>query len=103
MARGRRHRPPYRPRVEFEFYGQALQAAVDGLGIAMGIRPYIDDDLAAGRLVAPFALSVPKGMRWYLVYRGFSTGQRDFTAFRRWIIRAAAEPATRRRGQKHAG
>ena len=35
----------------------------------MGIRPYIDDDLAAGRLVAPFALSVPKGMRWYLVYR----------------------------------
>src|SRR5262245_365251 len=29
---------------EFQFYGQALQAAVDGLGIAMGIRPYIDDD-----------------------------------------------------------
>ena len=89
--------------TEFEFYGQALQAAVDGLGIAMGIRPYIDDDLAAGRLVAPFALSVPKGMRWYLVYRGFSTGQRDFAAFRRWIIRSAVEPAARRRGQKHAG
>jgi LysR family glycine cleavage system transcriptional activator len=88
---------------EFEFYGQALQAAVDGLGIAMGIRPYIDDDLAAGRLVAPFALSVPKGMRWYLVYRGFSTAQRDFAAFRRWVVHAAAEPATRRRGQKHAG
>ena len=88
---------------EFAQYGQALQAAVDGLGIAMGIRPYIDDDLAAGRLVAPFALSVPKGMRWYLVYRGFSTGQRDFAAFRRWIVRAAAEPATRRRGHRHAG
>ena len=78
---------------EFQFYGQALQAAVDGLGIAMGIRPYIDDDLAAGRLVAPFALSVPKGMRWYLVYRSFRTEQRDFAAFRRWIMRAAAEPA----------
>jgi LysR family transcriptional regulator, glycine cleavage system transcriptional activator len=88
---------------EFEFYGQALQAAVDGLGIAMGIRPYIDDDLAAGRLVAPFALSVPKGMRWYLVYRGFGAGQRDFAAFRRWIVRAAAEPAARRRGHRHAG
>jgi LysR family glycine cleavage system transcriptional activator len=80
---------------EFQFYGQALQAAVDGLGIAMGIRPYIDDDLAAGRLVAPFALSVPMGMRWYLVYRSFRTEQRDFAAFRRWIIRAAAGPATR--------
>src|ERR1700726_2433356 len=78
---------------EFQFYGQALQAAVDGLGVAMGIRPYIDDDLAAGRLIAPFALTVPKGMRWYLVYRGFRTEQRDFAAFRRWIIRAAASPA----------
>jgi LysR family glycine cleavage system transcriptional activator len=45
----------------FEYYGQALQAAADGVGVAMGIRPYIDDDLAAGRLVAPFPLSVPKG------------------------------------------
>ena len=78
---------------QFQYYGQALQAAVDGLGVAMGIRPYIDDDLAAGRLVPPFTLSVPKGMRWYLVYRGFQTEQRDFAAFRRWIIRAAAGPA----------
>src|SRR4029077_8404358 len=38
---------------EFGFYGQALQAAVDALGVAMGIRPYIDDALAAGRLIAP--------------------------------------------------
>jgi LysR family transcriptional regulator, glycine cleavage system transcriptional activator len=82
---------------EFQYYGQALQAAVDGVGVAMGIRPYIDDDLAAGRLVAPFALTVPKGMRWYLVYRGFQTGQRDFAAFRRWIIHAAARPAARGR------
>ncbi|MBR0758377.1 LysR family transcriptional regulator [Bradyrhizobium jicamae] len=88
---------------EFQFYGQALQAAIDGLGVAMGIRPYIDDDLAAGRLVAPFALSVPKDMRWYLVYRGFRTQERDFAAFRRWIIRAAAEPAARRKGARHAG
>jgi LysR family glycine cleavage system transcriptional activator len=80
---------------EFQYYGQALQAAADGLGVAMGIRPYIDDDLAAGRLVAPFALTVPKGMRWYLVYRGFRTEQRDFAAFRRWIVRAAAAPAAR--------
>jgi LysR family glycine cleavage system transcriptional activator len=64
----------------------------------MGIRPYIDDDLAAGRLVAPFALTVPKGMRWYLVYRSFQTEQRDFAAFRRWIIRAAAGPASRQAG-----
>jgi LysR family glycine cleavage system transcriptional activator len=92
---------------EFQFYGQALQAAVDGLGVAMGIRPYIDDDLAAGRLVAPFTLTVPKGMRWYLVYRSFQTGQRDFAAFRRWIMRAAAGPAAHGKPigkvRRHAG
>jgi LysR family transcriptional regulator, glycine cleavage system transcriptional activator len=78
---------------EFQYYGQALLAALDGLGVAMGIRPYIDDDLAAGRLVAPFALSVPKGMRWYLIYRSFQTEHRDFAAFRRWIMHAAASSA----------
>ena len=91
---------------EFEFYGQAQQAAADGLGVAMGIRPYIDDDLAAGRLIAPFEHSVPKGMRWYLVYRSFRTEQRDFAAFRRWIIRAAAGPAARGKVSgkvRHAG
>ena len=86
--------------LEFQFYGQALQAAADGLGVAMGIRPYIDDDLAAGRLVAPFELTVPKGMRWYLAYRGFQTEQRDFAAFRRWIMRAAAGPAASRKGRR---
>jgi LysR family glycine cleavage system transcriptional activator len=74
---------------EFEYYGQALQAAADGVGVAMGIRPYIDDDLAAGRLVAPFALSVPKGEEWYLVYRDIRKDQPDFAAFRRWLMEAA--------------
>lgn len=74
---------------QFEFYGQALQAAVDGVGVAMGIRPYIDDDLAARRLVAPFALSVPKGARWYLVYDRARAEETGFAAFRDWLMRAA--------------
>jgi LysR family glycine cleavage system transcriptional activator len=74
---------------EFEFYGQAIQAAADGVGVAMGIRPYIDDDLTAGRLVAPFTLSVPKGKQWYLLYRNFRKDQRDFMAFRKWLLRAS--------------
>jgi LysR family transcriptional regulator, glycine cleavage system transcriptional activator len=74
---------------EFEYYGQAIQAAADGVGVAMGIRPYIDDDLAAGRLVTPFDLSVPKGKQWYLIYRDFRKDQRDFVAFRKWLLRAS--------------
>jgi LysR family glycine cleavage system transcriptional activator len=73
----------------FEYYGHALQAATDGLGVALGIRPYIDDDLAAGRLVAPFGLSVPKSEQWYLVFREFRREEPGFRAFARWITQAA--------------
>jgi LysR family glycine cleavage system transcriptional activator len=76
----------------FEYYGQALQAATDGLGVAIGIRPYIDDDLKAGRLVAPFALTVPKGSRWYLIFREFRRDEPAFAAFRDWISRITREP-----------
>jgi LysR family glycine cleavage system transcriptional activator len=72
----------------FDYYGQALQAAVDGLGIAMGIRPYIDDDLAARRLVTPFKRSVAKGSRWYLLYRENRRTEPAFVAFRDWITQA---------------
>ena len=75
---------------EFEYYGQALQAAQDGVGVAMGISPYIDDDLAAGRLVAPFKINVPKGMHWYLLYREARRDEPGFAAFRKWIIEAAS-------------
>ena len=73
----------------FEYYGHALQAAADGVGIAIGIRPYIDDDLAAGRLIAPFGLSVPKGEQWYLVFREFRREEPAFRAFSQWITKAA--------------
>lgn len=74
---------------EFEYYGQALQAAADGVGVAMGISPYVDDDIKAGRLVAPFAQSVSKGEHWYLIYRGARKDEPAFVAFRGWIRRLA--------------
>jgi LysR family glycine cleavage system transcriptional activator len=74
---------------EFEYYGQAMQAAADGVGVAMGISPYADDDLKAGRLVAPFALSVSKGEHWYLIYREARKDEPAFVTFRVWLMRAA--------------
>jgi LysR family glycine cleavage system transcriptional activator len=74
---------------EFEYYGQALQAAADGVGAAIGISPYVDDDVKAGRLVAPFALSVSKGEHWYLIWRDSRKDEAAFRAFRSWIVGAA--------------
>ena len=38
--------------------GLALQAAVDGQGVALGDSSLVSDDLAAGLLVQPFALTI---------------------------------------------
>ncbi len=44
--------------LKFSHFGVALSAAVDGLGIALGRSPMVDAELAAGRLVRPFASRV---------------------------------------------
>ncbi|SDE39570.1 transcriptional regulator GcvA [Paraburkholderia lycopersici] len=41
--------------LTFDHFYLTLQAAIDGIGIAMGPTALVADDLAAGRLVAPFA------------------------------------------------
>jgi LysR family glycine cleavage system transcriptional activator/LysR family transcriptional regulator of beta-lactamase len=76
---------PEKRSPRFDTYALALQAAVDGLGVAMALRPYVADDLAAGRLVAPFRRTVPAGKAWYLLWR---PGRRDDPAlavFRAWL------------------
>jgi DNA-binding transcriptional LysR family regulator len=70
----------------FDNYAMALQAAVDGVGVAIGLRPYVEDDLASGRLVAPFKLAVPKGQAWYLVYRPYRQDDGALVAFREWLM-----------------
>lgn len=73
----------------FEYYDHALKAASDGLGVALGIRPYIDDDLKDGRLVAPFELTVPKGSEWYLIFKQSRSDEPALTIFQQWINQTA--------------
>jgi DNA-binding transcriptional LysR family regulator len=75
----------------FDNYAMALQAALDGVGVAIGLRPYVADDLVAGRLIAPFPLTVPKGQAWYLVYQNFRQEEPGFLAFRAWLRRKFSE------------
>jgi LysR family glycine cleavage system transcriptional activator len=48
--------PALRPSatLTFDHFYLTLQAAIDGIGIAMGPTALVSDDLAAGRLVTPF-------------------------------------------------
>lgn len=87
-AAGLKLRPEKRgPR--FDNYALALQAAVDGLGVAIGLRPYVEDDIAAGRLVAPFPMTVPKDKAWYLIASPARRDDPSFAAFRDWLLAEA--------------
>jgi LysR family glycine cleavage system transcriptional activator len=60
--------------LTFDHFYLTIQAALDGLGVAMGPTALIADDLAAGRLVTPFpTISLPA--RSYFAY--FPEAQRN--------------------------
>jgi LysR family glycine cleavage system transcriptional activator len=69
-----------------------LQAAVDGLGVALGSLPLIEADLAAGRLVCPIAAPEWRADDYQLVIRDDRLRDPAIKAFRSWILAAAREP-----------
>jgi LysR family glycine cleavage system transcriptional activator len=77
-------------RLDFDLALLAVQAAVDGLGVCIGRRAYVEDDLRAGRLVAPFATRVATGRGFYLVSPPERADSGAVTALRDWLIATAA-------------
>jgi len=90
------------PGPSFDNYAMALQAALDGVGVAIALRPYVEDDLAAGRLVAPFSVTVPKSRAWYLVYRPFRKDDPGLALLRAWLRDSLNPPTAEKRGRKGA-
>jgi LysR family glycine cleavage system transcriptional activator len=73
-------------RARFGNSHMALAAAVAGQGFALGITPLVDDDIAAGRLVRPFAQTVDSGFGFWFVCRKDRIGEPKIAAFRDWIM-----------------
>ncbi|MGL4443141.1 MAG: transcriptional regulator GcvA [Alsobacter sp.] len=78
----------------FEQFAMVAQAAVAGLGAAVVPRFLIEDELASGRLVAPFDLAIESRQSYWLVH---PTGKRDrpaVAAFRDWLLAECGRPAS---------
>jgi LysR family transcriptional regulator, glycine cleavage system transcriptional activator len=69
-----------------------LQAAVDGLGVALGSLPLVEADLATGRLVCPVAAPELRVDDYQLVVSEDRVRDPAIKAFRSWILAAAREP-----------
>ena len=88
--------PALRPAaaLTFDHFYLTLQAAVDGIGIAMGPTALVADDLAAGRLVAPFAgPRLPSRSYCTYVPDGKSADER-VVLFRTWLEREGMRSQT---------
>lgn len=64
----------------------ASQAAIDGLGIALGRSPLVNLDLQAGRLVEPFRQRITAGSGYYLTIPDSRPEREAVKLFRRWLL-----------------
>jgi LysR family transcriptional regulator, glycine cleavage system transcriptional activator len=74
------------PGLTFDLILVTVQAAIDGLGVAMGRTSYVEADIAKGRLVVPFKIALPADAGFYLVSPEARADSPKLSAFRQWLI-----------------
>jgi LysR family glycine cleavage system transcriptional activator len=67
-----------------------IQAAIDGLGIAMGNVINAGDDLRHGRLIKPIDFTVKTDTGYFIVYAKNALNQPKIKAFRDWLMEQAS-------------
>ena len=82
-----------RRELGFNHSEMVLQAAIDGLGVALGRSVLVADDLATGRLVKPFDLELPTQSAYYLVCPEGTQDRPKVKAFRDWVMSEVARDA----------
>ncbi|MEM0936300.1 MAG: LysR substrate-binding domain-containing protein [Pseudomonadota bacterium] len=74
-------------------FGQShmvVQAAISGLGVALGRTPLVSPALEDGRLIQPFAQSARAAPKYWLVYEERARDSERITPFLEWIKAEAA-------------
>jgi len=69
----------------------AIQAAIDGLGVALARTPFVETDLRDGRLVAPFDLALPDKAGFYVVAPEETADTPKIRLFREWLVASVAK------------
>jgi LysR family glycine cleavage system transcriptional activator len=76
----------------FEQFAMVAQAAVAGLGMAIVPRFLVEEELASGQLVQPFARPVESGQAYWLVYPENRADRPALAAFRDWLLDECRKP-----------
>ena len=67
----------------------AFEAALEGMGVALAMRPLVRTEIEAGRLVVPFDIAAPASYSYYLVTPEGSASP-TVADFRKWLLEEAA-------------
>ncbi|MBR0902203.1 transcriptional regulator GcvA [Bradyrhizobium liaoningense] len=81
------------PGITFDMIFMTIQAAIDGIGVAMGRTSYVQDDISKGRLVVPFKIALPADAGFYLVSPEGRRESPKLVAFRDWMLAATQNKA----------
>lgn len=71
--------------LRFDTAGAAQNAAVEGVGVALGRTTLVSDDVAADRLVRLFDVTLPSDFAYWIVYPEASIKRPKVKAFRDWL------------------
>lgn len=89
--------PPAAPQVlKFDTIQMALEAASEGLGIALGRTPVVDDDLRTGRLVGLDSEQVRGRTAYWLVGSDNAFEKSEASRFRTWLMSELGPQAAER-------
>jgi LysR family transcriptional regulator, glycine cleavage system transcriptional activator len=81
------------PGLTFDLILVTVQAAIDGIGVAIGRTSYVEDDIAKGRLVVPFDITLPADAGFYLVSPEARADSPKLSAFRQWLVASVQNKA----------
>src|SRR5258708_39666820 len=67
----------------------SLEAASQKLGVALALKPLVDDDIESGRLCAPFEVELEPQSAYYPVCPEVTAKRPTGLAFRKWLLEQA--------------
>lgn len=79
--------------LTFDQSFMCIQAAIEGLGVALGRSAFVEADIAQGRLVVPFDVVLPAEAGFYIVAPEETADDPKIALFREWLIKSVTPGA----------
>lgn len=80
--------------LQLDSYENALTIAMQGMGVALGMQPFVTEALASGMLIEPFPeLRVKLHSQWYFVCRKEKAKEKKIALFEAWLLKEIQKSA----------